>query len=67
MDTRIEFPVTEKPKLSIRNLEDKLFLPPEGVNVYDLLRHDHLVLSKSAAKALEARCLDTAATAKAEA
>jgi large subunit ribosomal protein L4 len=47
----------EKLKLSIRNLEDHLFLPPEGVNVYDLLRHDHLVVSKEAAKALEARCL----------
>jgi large subunit ribosomal protein L4 len=45
-------------RLSIRNLEDKLFLPPEGVNVYDLLRHDHLVLSKGAIAALEARCLD---------
>ena len=42
---------------SIRNLEDHQFLPPDGVNVYDLLRHDHLVLSKEAAKALEARCL----------
>ena len=48
-------------RLSIRNLENKLFLPPEGVNVYDLLRHDHLVLSKGAIKALEARCLDKAA------
>lgn len=46
-----------KLKLSIRNLESHLFLPPEGVNVYDLLRHDHLVVSKEAAKALEARCL----------
>jgi large subunit ribosomal protein L4 len=42
---------------SIRNLADHQFLPPEGVNVYDLLRHDHLVVSKDAAKALEARCL----------
>jgi large subunit ribosomal protein L4 len=42
---------------SIRNLADHHFLPPEGVNVYDLLRHDHLVVSKDAAKALEARCL----------
>jgi large subunit ribosomal protein L4 len=42
---------------SIRNLENHMFLPPEGVNVYDLLRHDHLVVSKQAAKALEARCL----------
>jgi large subunit ribosomal protein L4 len=45
---------------SIRNLENHHFLPPEGVNVYDLLRHDHLIVSKAAAKALEARCLDGA-------
>jgi large subunit ribosomal protein L4 len=44
---------------SIRNLTDHHYLPPEGVNVYDLLRHDHLVVSKAAAKALEARCLGT--------
>jgi large subunit ribosomal protein L4 len=47
----------ENLKLSIRNCADHLFLPPEGVNVYDLLRHDTLVLSKDAAKALEVRCL----------
>ena len=45
-------------RLSIRNLAKSQFLPPEGVNVYDLLRHDHLVLSQDAAKALEARCLE---------
>jgi large subunit ribosomal protein L4 len=43
-------------RLSIRNLQDSQFLPPEGVNVYDLLRHDHLVVSKQAAKKLEERC-----------
>ena len=48
----------ENLKLSIRNMEDHQYLPPEGVNVYDLLRHDHLVVSKDAAKALEARCLN---------
>jgi large subunit ribosomal protein L4 len=47
----------EKLKLSVRNLEKAMFLPPEGVNVYDLLRHDHLVVSQDAAKLLEARCL----------
>jgi large subunit ribosomal protein L4 len=47
----------EKLVKSIRNLADHQFLPPEGVNVYDLLRHDNLVVSKDAAKALEARCL----------
>lgn len=46
----------ENLRLSIRNMRDNQFLPPEGVNVYDLLRHDHLVVSKQAAKALEARC-----------
>jgi large subunit ribosomal protein L4 len=45
-------------RLSIRNVQGSSFLPPEGVNVYDLLKHDHLVVSKDAAKALEARCLE---------
>lgn len=44
-------------RLSARNLPNHTVLPPEGVNVYDILRHDHLVLSQDAAKALEARCL----------
>ncbi len=47
----------DKLEKSIRNVAAHQFLPPEGVNVYDLLRHDHLVVSKDAAKALEARCL----------
>jgi large subunit ribosomal protein L4 len=47
----------ENLKLSIRNMANHQYLPPEGVNVYDLLRHDHLVVSRDAAKALEARCL----------
>lgn len=42
---------------SVRNCQKHQFLPVEGVNVYDLLRHDHLVVSRDAAKALEARCL----------
>lgn len=45
-------------QLSIRNMPDNSYLPPEGVNVYDLLRHDHILVSKAAAKALEARCLE---------
>jgi large subunit ribosomal protein L4 len=47
----------DKLRMSIRNCKDHQFLPPEGVNVYDLLRHDTLVLSKDAAKALEQRLL----------
>jgi large subunit ribosomal protein L4 len=38
-------------------MESNQFLPPEGVNVYDLLRHKNLVVSKDAVKAIEARCL----------
>jgi large subunit ribosomal protein L4 len=39
----------EKLRLSARNLRDHQFLPPEGVNVYDLLRHERLVMTKQAA------------------
>ncbi|EYF00622.1 50S ribosomal protein L4 [Chondromyces apiculatus] len=53
----VDSPSNEKLVKSIRNLAEHQFLPPEGVNVYDLLRHDHLVVSRDAAKALEARCL----------
>jgi len=47
----------ESLRLSTANLPKHTFLPPEGVNVYDILRHDHLVLSQAAVKALEERCL----------
>ena len=53
----VDAKTNENLKFSIRNCKDHNFLAPEGVNVYDLLRHDTLVLSKVAAKALEARCL----------
>ena len=43
-------------RLSARNLPKHQFLPPEGVNLYDLLRHEHLVLTKQAVEALQARC-----------
>lgn len=43
-------------RLSARNMPAHTFLPPEGVNLYDLLRHPHLVLTKNAVAALEARC-----------
>ena len=45
----------DKLQKSVRNLADHQYLPPEGVNVYDLLRHDHLVVSKDAIKAIESR------------
>jgi large subunit ribosomal protein L4 len=53
----VDLPANENLKLSIRNSVDHQFLPPDGVNLYDLLRHDTLVLSKDAAKLLEQRCL----------
>lgn len=43
-------------RLSARNLQEHQYLPPEGVNLYDVLRHPHLVLTKNAVAALEARC-----------
>jgi large subunit ribosomal protein L4 len=39
---------------SVRNLDGSDFLPVEGLNVYDILRHDALVLTAATAKALEA-------------
>jgi large subunit ribosomal protein L4 len=42
-------------RLSARNLPNHQFLPPEGVNVYDLLRFEHLVLTKDAAAAIQKR------------
>ena len=43
-------------RISARNLPNHQFLPPEGVNVYDLLRHEHVVLTKDAAAAIQKRC-----------
>lgn len=42
-------------RLSARNLPNHQFLPPEGVNVYDLLRFEHLVLTKDAIAAIQKR------------
>jgi large subunit ribosomal protein L4 len=38
-----------------RNLPHVDVLPVQGINVYDILRHDTLVLTKAALDALEAR------------
>jgi large subunit ribosomal protein L4 len=46
----------DKLRLSAANLPNHQFLPPEGVNVYDLLRYEHLVLTKDAAAAIVKRC-----------
>ncbi len=38
---------------SVRNLDGADFLPVEGLNVYDILRHDALVLTAGGARKLE--------------
>ena len=44
---------------SIRNLAGHACLPPEGLNVYDILNHGGLVIAKDAIKAVEARVVGT--------
>ncbi len=45
----------ENLRMSIRNMPKSQFLPPEGVNLYDVLRHERLILTKDAVAALETR------------
>lgn len=40
---------------SLRNLPKTAFLSVEGLNVYDILKHDHLILEESVAKAISER------------
>jgi large subunit ribosomal protein L4 len=41
--------------LAARNIPNIDVLPVQGINVYDILRHPTLVLTKAALEALEAR------------
>ena len=41
--------------LAARNIPNIDVLPIQGINVYDILRRDQLVLTKAAVEALEAR------------
>ncbi|MFN7175157.1 MAG: 50S ribosomal protein L4, partial [Thermaurantiacus tibetensis] len=50
--------------LASRNLHKVDVLPAVGANVYDILNHDHLVLTRAAVAALEARLARGAAPAK---
>ena len=61
--------VVDKPenfnlRMSIRNMPKHQFLPPEGVNVYDILRHEYLFITKEALSAIEARFAPKATTPK---
>jgi large subunit ribosomal protein L4 len=40
---------------SVRNLPKSKFLAPEGLNVYDILDHETLILTEGAVRAIEAR------------
>jgi large subunit ribosomal protein L4 len=40
---------------SIRNLAAYACLPPEGLNVFDILNHGGLVITQDVVKAVEAR------------
>jgi large subunit ribosomal protein L4 len=42
-------------ELSLRNLKGVRMLRTEGLNVYDILKHDWLMMTQDAAKAIEAR------------
>ena len=42
-------------QLSARNLADVALLPVAGINVYDIMKSDKLVLTTAAIKAIEAR------------
>ena len=50
---------------SARNLPKSKVLPPEGLNVYDILNHPTLVIAADAVKAIETRVLAAEAEAKA--
>lgn len=45
----------EKLRRSAGNLAEHRYLPPEGLNVYDLLRHEQLVITKRAALEVQQR------------
>ncbi len=51
----VDAKANEKLRLSVRNLPTHLFLPPEGVNLYDVLRHERLILTREAAADLDRR------------
>ena len=40
---------------SVRNLDNFTFMPPEGLNLFDLLRHHAVILTVPTAKSIEAK------------
>jgi large subunit ribosomal protein L4 len=47
---------------SVRNIRSAACLPPEGLNVLDILNHKGLVISKDVLKAVEARVISAEGT-----
>jgi large subunit ribosomal protein L4 len=50
---------------SARNLPASRYLAPEGLNVYDILRHPGLIIAAEAVKQVEARATTETSTAAA--
>jgi large subunit ribosomal protein L4 len=48
----VDLKVNEDLRRAARNLPRVLFLPPEGLNVYDLLRADQLLVTRAGVGAL---------------
>ncbi len=51
----VDFSDNDNLRMSARNLARHQFLPPEGLNVYDLLRHDQLVITTRAVLEIQGR------------
>ncbi len=51
-------------RLAVRNLARTVFLPPEGLNVYDLLKADRLLVTREGVSALAAALRPTTRTGK---
>jgi large subunit ribosomal protein L4 len=62
----VETKGNENLKKSIRNLAAHSCLPPEGLNVYDILNHGGLIIAKDVVKAVEARVIGVETEGQAE-
>lgn len=51
----VDFEENNNLKMSAGNLADHLYLPPEGLNVYDILKHDQLVITQRAVEKVQER------------
>ncbi|MBT4762975.1 MAG: 50S ribosomal protein L4 [Bdellovibrionaceae bacterium] len=54
----IDGSVNEKFKQAAKNLKSYKYFPVEGLNVYDLLKFDHVILTKDSIDSVTQRCLN---------